>query len=77
MNSKEQDDMIDVMRTEQGRRLVMRLLVLSGINRTSYSIDGGTEFREGARNVGLQLQSMVLRADKDLYLKMITEDLED
>lgn len=64
-----------LMSTQQGRRVMWRLLSLAGVYRTSFAGEEthATAFAEGARNIGLQLIHEVQRLTPDAYSQMVKE----
>lgn len=72
------DDLRWLMGDARGRRFVHRLLETAGVFRTSFAgRDAETFFREGARNVGLQVLADVMDATPDDYLGMLKEARKD
>jgi hypothetical protein len=67
------DDIKWLMSSPRGRRIVSWLLDISGVNRSSYPCDTGMAFREGGRNIGLQLQDRVRDHALDMYIAMLNE----
>lgn len=68
------DDMRWLLKTEQGRRFVWRLLEKAGIYRSTYSQDAShAAFLEGVRSVGLMVIADVFEADPDAYAMMLRE----
>ena len=58
----------------QGRRLLWRLLERSGVYQTSYNGSANdTLFREGMRNLGLEVLSELHEISPQTYSKMLTE----
>lgn len=57
----------------EGRRVLWRLLDLTGVYRSSYTGNSETFFREGARNVGLILLADIQRANPEGFLTMLKE----
>lgn len=58
----------------QGRRLLWRLLERSGVYRTSYNgSKDDTLFREGMRNLGLEVLGELHEISPQTYSKMLTE----
>lgn len=77
---KEQDDVLRAMlSTAQGRRVFYDIVFnLCGLNDplTSPALsDGYTLFREGARQVGLDLQTRALQAARQQYMVLLAENL--
>lgn len=62
-----------VLRTRAGRRLIWWLLDRAGLFATSYTGDDRTIFREGRRDLGLQVLSWTHRADPEAYVDMLRE----
>lgn len=58
----------------QGRRLLWRLLERTGVYRTSYNgSTNDTLFREGSRNIGLEVLGELHEISPQTYSKMLTE----
>jgi hypothetical protein len=79
---REAADIRWLMESEQGRRIVWRLLNQSGVFRSSFSSDAlAMAFAEGNRNTGLQLMAQVHELCPDMYPEMVREanarDLDD
>lgn len=70
------EDARSVMSTPNGRRFVMSVMHYSGVNRLSFTGNSETYFNEGARNIGLWIQSMLQTEMPDLYLQMIKENIK-
>lgn len=62
-----------LMLSVQGRRIVWRLLEITGVYRSSYTGDNDTFFKEGARNVGLILMADIQRIAPDQFTLMLKE----
>lgn len=72
---KDQDkDFASVMGTEAGRRVMWRLLEITGLYKSSYALDASIHFNEGQRNIGLQLLADMNRVCPEKYLEMIQEN---
>lgn len=71
--SGEKEDLVWLMSQARGRRFIWRLLERTGLHRSSFTGNSTTFFNEGARNVGLQLQGLILEHCTDDYLKMLLE----
>lgn len=71
----EDTDLEWLMSTQQGRRIMWRLLSMAGVYRLSYAgaDTHGTAFAEGARNIGLQLMHEVQRLCPNQYGVMVKE----
>lgn len=67
------DDIRWLMSSPRGRRTVWWLLQIAGVYRTSYPCDANMAFREGGRNIGLQLQARVTDHCPDAYIAMLNE----
>ncbi len=61
--------------SEQGRRVLYRLLERVGVFRTSFGTDGATEFREGMRNVGLMLLDDLRQHAPEQIAPLLTEGM--
>lgn len=73
--AQEQQDIVAVMSTEAGRRVMHRLLTRAGIYRCSFNgQSNATIFNEGARNQGLMLLAEIQSAAPGSYLTMIKEN---
>lgn len=70
---QELNDIAALMATPHGRRFLWRTLSLCGVYRLSYTGNSETFFREGARNVGLQLLADVEEAAHEDMLTMMRE----
>lgn len=65
-----------IMSNKRGRRFVWRLLEKAGVFRSSFTGNSETFFREGARNIGLQVLAMIHEHAPETYLLMLTEQRE-
>jgi len=70
-------DLLWLMNQREGRRFVWRLLQVCHLYETSFTGTSATFFREGERNVGLQVLADVTRLCPDLYARMVGETKED
>lgn len=80
LRQQEQDAVIAaLLATPSGRRFYYDIVFrLCGVNEpiTSPNLnDGYTLFREGARQVGLDLQNRALQAARDQYMVLLVENL--
>lgn len=74
----EDTDMVWLMSTRQGRRIVWRLLEAAGVYRSTYNSDAmAMAFAEGNRNNGLRLMAWVSSLCPNQYLDMIKEANDD
>ncbi|OZI58715.1 Bbp19 family protein [Bordetella genomosp. 1] len=70
----ESDDLKWLMANRRGRRIVWRLLEQAGVFRSVFSTNAmEMAFKEGNRNGGLQLMSLVLGTCPERYAEMLTE----
>ena len=70
------EQVVSVMRTENGRKLMHRFIKMSGQFRASYNPHAPANdiyFREGERNMGLQIIAELNDCAPDLYSKMMKE----
>ena len=67
------EDIRWMMSSPRGRRIVWWLLAEAGVYRSSYPCDANMAFREGGRNLGLQLQAKVTDHCPDSYITMLNE----
>ena len=80
LRRQEQDAVLaNLLATAAGRRFYFDIVFnLCAINEplTSPALnDGYTMFREGARQVGLDLQNRALQADREQYMVLLSENL--
>lgn len=66
-------DLAWLMSHEQGRRIVARLLDLSGVERNSFTGNSTTFYNEGARSLGVLLLAEVKAVAWDHYIAMLKE----
>ena len=69
----EAEDFLWLMGDPRGRRIMWRLLEMTGIYRSSFTGNSETFFREGARNVGLQLVAEIHNLCPEQYSLMTQE----
>lgn len=72
-NATEADDLRWLMSSPRGRRVLWRILEGAGLNRSSFTGNSETFFREGERNVALKLQAKAHKADAKGYGTMMQE----
>ena len=76
--NQEREDIRAVMSTEQGRRVINKLIVRAGIYKTSFTGQSNqTIFNEGNRNQGLMLLTEVVRDAPGSYELMMKENSDD
>ena len=73
VRQQELDDIRELMATALGRRIMWRLLAMSGVYRLSYTGNSETYFREGQRSVGLRLIADIHEACPEAYVEMLKE----
>lgn len=61
---------------KRGRRLIWRLLSMTGMFRSSFTGNSQTFFNEGARNIGLQVTAILTEHCPEDYAKMFVEQQE-
>lgn len=66
-----------VMGDKRGRRFIWWLLGNTGLFRSSFTGTRETDFREGGRNIGLQLLDELIVNCSELYLLMERERIDD
>lgn len=70
-----EDDLKFLLKTEQGRRFLWRLLSVCGLYKQSAEASGSwTYFNEGKRWVGNKFFFEIVKTDPDAYTRMIKED---
>lgn len=75
---RQRDDLIHVMGSSQGRRVIWNLLAKAGVFSVSFTGDNNaTNFNEGRRSEGLRLFSDVMQHCPDLYMTMAKEAREE
>lgn len=70
---QEKTDLVWLMGSKRGRRIVWRLLERTGVYRSSFTGNSETFFREGQRNVGLWLMAQIHEVCPDQYALMLKE----
>ena len=71
---REANDLRAVLQTDQGRRVMWRLLEHCGVFRSTFTGHGARDaFNEGARNVGLFVMGELIAADPDALTSMMQE----
>lgn len=74
----EKDDLIWLMQTKRGRRIVARLMGQSGPYRSVFHTNAATmAFQEGWRNFSVALVDKLTAHCFDLYLQMLKEQAEN
>ena len=71
---KEIDDVYFLLQNVQGRRFLYRYLTKCGVYRSSFTGNSQTFFREGERNIGIQLIDDIMEADPDKYTLLMKEN---
>lgn len=62
-----------LMSSKQGRRVVHRVLALTGMHRSSFTGNSETFFREGRRAVGLEIEAEIIKHAAGGYADMVRE----
>lgn len=70
---RELADVQFVLSSIEGRRLYWRMMVSTGIFKSSFTGNNTTFFNEGERNVGLRMLNDMNEADPEAYLKCLKE----
>lgn len=70
---RDEADFIWLMNQKEGRRFVWRLLKICHLYESSFTGTSATIFREGERNVGLQVVADITRLCPNLYAPMVNE----
>lgn len=73
---RELNDVRAILATAPGRRWYWRILTQAGIFTTSFTGNSSTFFKEGMRNMGLQMLGDLNEACPDRYEQMVREDRE-
>jgi len=55
------------------RRVIWDLMVECKMNELSFTGNSTTFFNEGQRNIGLKIQSKIVKSNPDAYLKMMVD----
>lgn len=75
ISEQEAVDIQWLMADPRGRRLMRGWLAFCGMERTSFTGDSKTFFREGMRNVGLMLTAQMTTHAMEGYFQMLREHL--
>lgn len=73
---REDADFIWLMNQKEGRRFVWRLLKICHLYESSFTGTSAIIFREGERNVGLQVVADITRLCPNLFARMMGETAE-
>lgn len=73
----ELDDVYFILGTFQGRRFFWRYLSRCGIFETSFTGNNTTFFKEGERNIGLQMLADLNQSNPNAYAVMMKEAADD
>jgi hypothetical protein len=71
------EDWLWLLNSKRGRRILVDLLEVTGVNRTSYTGNSETFFREGRRSVGLHILQQAQTHAPEQYLELIKELVND
>lgn len=72
--NREEDDLLSVLNTVYGRRVLWRLLSFCKIYEAGFLVPDEMMFREGMRNVGMKMLGEITKASPELYMKMQEEN---
>lgn len=74
----EADDLVWLLSSKRGRRMVWRQLDRAGVFRLSFNTNSmQMAFNEGARNDGLRLLAQIHAVRPEAYTEMLRESLDD
>lgn len=74
---KIEDDIRYIMGLENGRRVIAHIISMTRLRETTYTTDAGdATVTLALRTLGDKLIEELKFVDKDLYLKMVKEELE-
>lgn len=73
IRDREKSDIAFILSDARGRRFMWRLLSMTGIYRSSYTGDSKTFFREGERNIGLQVMRDIHEINPEAMTQMLKE----
>lgn len=77
LRERELDDVRRILETDYGRRFMWRYLGLAGIGRISFTGNrNSTDFNEGQRSIGLNLQADIDQAHPEAYFQMRQEAMK-
>lgn len=72
INAKDETrDLLAVLATPQGRRVMWRVLTRCHLYHAGFCEPNAMMFREGERNVGAWLQAEIIRAGPEAYIEMM------
>ncbi len=66
-------DLLWVLSTPAGRRVIWRILGRCGVNKSSFTGNSTTFFNEGMRDVGLFITAEVVDVRPEAYIEMMIE----
>jgi hypothetical protein len=70
-------DLVWLMSQREGRRFIWRLMQSCHLYESSFTGTNATFFREGERNVGLQILADIVRLCPELHARMLIETREE
>lgn len=74
---QQEDDLLQLMLSESGRRFIWRLLGECRVFQSTYTGDHHTFFKEGARSIGLFLMAEINGVCPGLFIQMMQERQPD
>jgi hypothetical protein len=76
---REMNDLRDVLRTAEGRRVMMKVLEWGGPFRSSFDAENDRQdaFNQGKREIGIMLMAEINEANSTAIQQMIRENLSD
>jgi hypothetical protein len=76
-NERADADLVWLMNQREGRRFISRLLQSCHLYETSFTSTSATFFREGERNIGLQVLADIVRLCPELHARMAGESQKE
>lgn len=77
ISSERRNDMINVLKSESGKRVIWRMLARGGIFKTTYTGNAGTHYNEGMRALALNVLNEVQSADPRSFIAMQEDQLKE
>ena len=71
-------EIMRILGTEEGRKFMMKILNISGLDRDTFDKDTHQHaFKAGKRSIGIRIRDELQDAAPELYLRMLTEHIEN